>query len=280
MKTFKELLDQCSWEDLEDFLYEFSDAGRGKAHHIMEGFHRMYDELCQITPRHTNRKIGIQRIEEKYPGYPEHYLHACFRPSDGCFDPDKWSEYLGREIIPPKGRGLPPAALVAACMSHMHTFGYTRPEYEEAVKDLDIDQFQTIGIDMYDNPSLQTKKWLAQEIQSYHPDFEIPAWNDLTTMSQKYKISIGGSGWGDLLDDFPRQLEIIPQQLCKYRKYWIITTYPHFAVWEIIQRPLQTWIKKQLPPQAEIFRLTYEAQVEWDWYHPFRFIYVTIIAGK
>lgn len=157
MKTFKELLDQCSWEDLEDFLYEFSDAGRGKAHHIMEGFHRMYDELCQITPRHTNRKIGIQRIEEKYPGYPEHYLHACFRPSDGCFDPDKWSEYLGREVIPPKGRRLPPAAIVAACMSHMHTFGYTRPEYEEAVKDLDIDQFQTIGIDMYDNPSLKPK---------------------------------------------------------------------------------------------------------------------------
>lgn len=25
--TFKELLDQCSWEDLEDFLYEFPDVG-------------------------------------------------------------------------------------------------------------------------------------------------------------------------------------------------------------------------------------------------------------
>lgn len=25
--TFKELLDQCNWEDLEDFLYEFPDVG-------------------------------------------------------------------------------------------------------------------------------------------------------------------------------------------------------------------------------------------------------------
>lgn len=276
--TFKELLDQCNWEDLEDFLYEFPDVGMDEGRWKMEGFRRMYDELRGMTPQASEQKIQLRKPKEKGCDYPALFTRPA--ANSGYLSVCSWAEYLGQEVVPPKGMKLPPAALVAACMSHMHTFGYTRPEYEEAVKDLDIDQFQTIGIDMYDNPSLQTKKWLAQEIQSYHPDFEIPAWNDLTTMSQIYKISIGGSGWGDLLDDFPRQLEIIPQQLCKYRKYWIITTYPHFAVWEIIQRPLQTWIKKQLPPQAEIFRLTYEAQVEWDWYHPFRFIYVTIIAGK
>lgn len=43
--TFKELLDLCSWEDLEDFLYEFPDAGMGEGRWKMEGFHRMYDEL-------------------------------------------------------------------------------------------------------------------------------------------------------------------------------------------------------------------------------------------
>lgn len=43
--TFKELLNQCSWEDLEDFLYEFPDEGRGWGRQKMEGFRRMYDEL-------------------------------------------------------------------------------------------------------------------------------------------------------------------------------------------------------------------------------------------
>ena len=51
MKTFKELLDQCNWEELEDFLYEFPDEGRGWGRQKMEGFRRMYDELRGMTPR-------------------------------------------------------------------------------------------------------------------------------------------------------------------------------------------------------------------------------------
>lgn len=291
MKTFKELLDQCSWEELEDFLYEFSDAGRGKAHHIMEGFHRMYDELCQITPRHTNGKIGIQRIEEKYPGYPEHDLHACFRPSDGCFDPDEWSEYLGREIVPPKGMELPPAALVAACMCAIPKLGYTEQECEETYNqivehtaespivkyNLDLKIYNNLPLSLH-NSTRQRK--LRDRIWGNYYNAILTTTDDLTTMSQIYKISIGGSGWEDLPDDFPRQLEMIPKQLCKCRKYWIIINYMDLVLRKIIRKFLQTWIENHLPPQVEIFQIIYESRLEWGCSSSLPSNYVTIIAGK
>ena len=59
--TFKELLNQCSWEDLEDFLYEFPDEGRGWGRQKMEGFRRMYDELRGMTPRASEEKIQLQK---------------------------------------------------------------------------------------------------------------------------------------------------------------------------------------------------------------------------
>lgn len=60
MTTFKELLDQCSWEDLEDFRYEFPDVGMDEGRWKMEGFRRMYDELC--TQRRVNTIQKSNRI--------------------------------------------------------------------------------------------------------------------------------------------------------------------------------------------------------------------------
>ena len=68
--TFKELLDLCSWEDLEDFLYEFPDAGMGEGRWKMEGFHRMYDELCRMTPKGSKRKIRLRKPKDKGCDYP------------------------------------------------------------------------------------------------------------------------------------------------------------------------------------------------------------------
>ena len=60
--TFKELLDQCSWEDLEDFLYEFPDVGMDEGRWKMEGFRRMYDELRRMTPQASAPKAQGKRL--------------------------------------------------------------------------------------------------------------------------------------------------------------------------------------------------------------------------
>lgn len=70
MATFKELLNQCSWENLEDFLYEFPDVGMDEGRWKMEGFRRMYDELRRMTPQASEQKIQLRKPKEKGCDYP------------------------------------------------------------------------------------------------------------------------------------------------------------------------------------------------------------------
>ena len=284
--TFKELLDQCSWEDLKDFLYTLCCCGSDKRRHIMEGFHRMYDELRQIAPRHTNGKIGIQRIEEKYPGYPEHDLHACFRPSDGCFDPDEWSEYLGREIVPPKGMELPPAAIVAACMCAMSELGYTEQECRETYRRIAEPEVShrlvaryNLDIEVYNTPSASIKRQLMQWLRSPCAGFDLPTWDELLDLSCICRISFSHSSW-EAQDIFSKRLEMIPKQLCEYQKFWILVAYTDNALWAADQQFLQNWIGKYLPPQAEIHFLAQQSQNEWDRIISLEHVHLTIVAGR
>ena len=127
--TFKELLNQCRWEDLEDFLYEFPDEGRGWGRQKMEGFRRMYDELRGMTPRASKEKIRLQKDEIEGCEFSALFTRPTLNLPSG-----RWPEYLGQEVVPPKGMELPPAAIVAACMCAMSELGYTEQECRETYR--------------------------------------------------------------------------------------------------------------------------------------------------
>lgn len=287
--TFKELLNQCSWEDLEDFLYEFPDVGMDEGRWKMEGFRRMYDELRRMTPQASEQKIQLRKPKEKGCDYPALFTRPA--ANSGYLSACSWAEYLGQEVVPPKGMKLPPAALVAACMCAIPKLGYTEQECEETYNqivehtaespivkyDLYLKIYNNLPLSLH-NSTRQRK--LRDRIWGNYYNAILTTTDDLTTMSQIYKISIGGSGWDDLLDDFPRQLEMIPKQLCKCRKYWIIINYMDLVLRKIIRKFLQTWIENHLPPQVEIFQIIYESRLEWGRSCSLPSNYVTIIAGK
>ena len=191
--TFKELLNQCSWEDLEDFLYEFPDVGMDEGRWKMEGFRRMYDELRRMTPQASEQKIQLRKPKEKGCDYPALFTRPA--ANSGYLSACSWAEYLGQEVVPPKGMKLPPAALVAACMCGMSEFGYTDQECEEAYKRLaehhaeDPVAKYDLDMDIYDNPTRPIKKRLMRRIWDYHTGFDIPAWDELPTQSRICHIS-------------------------------------------------------------------------------------------
>ena len=97
--TFKELLNQCSWEDLEDFLYEFPDVGMDEGRWKMEGFRRMYDELRGMTPRATKEKIRLQKDEIEGCEFSALFTRPTLNLPSG-----RWPEYLGLEAQEKHGR--------------------------------------------------------------------------------------------------------------------------------------------------------------------------------
>ena len=202
--TFKELLNQCRWEDLEDFLYEFPDVGMDEGRWKMEGFRRMYDELRRMTPQASEQKIQLRKPKEKGCDYPALFTRPA--ANSGYLSACSWAEYLGQEVVPPKGMKLPPAALVAACMCGMSEFGYTDQECEEAYKRLaehyaeDSVVKYDLDMDIYDNPTRPIKKWLMRRIRDYHTGFDIPAWDELPTQSRICHISFSHYSWDDAQD--------------------------------------------------------------------------------
>ena len=279
--TFKELLNQCSWEDLEDFLYEFPDEGRGWGRQKMEGFRRMYDELRGMTPRASKEKIWLQKDEIEGCEFSALFTRPTLNLPSG-----RWPEYLGQEVVPPKGMELPPAAIVAACMCAMSELGYTEQECEEAHKRLAEHHAEDpvvkydLDMDIYDNPTRPIKKRLMRRIRDYHTGFDIPAWNDLPGLSHICQISFSHYSWDDAQDGVPKRLEMIPKQLCEYQKFWILVAYTDHALWAADQQFLQNWIGKYLPPQAETHFLAQESQNEWDRIISLEHVHLTIVAGR
>ena len=279
--TFKELLNQCSWEDLEDFLYEFPDEGRGWGRQKMEGFRRMYDELRGMTPRASKEKIWLQKDEIEGCEFSALFTRPTLNLLSG-----RWPEYLGQEVVPPKGMELPPAAIVAACMCAMSELGYTEQECEEAHKRLAEHHAEDpvvkydLDMDIYDNPTRPIKKRLMRRIRDYHTGFDIPAWNDLPGLSHICQISFSHYSWDDAQDGVPKRLEMIPKQLCEYQKFWILVAYTDHALWAADQQFLQNWIGKYLPPQAETHFLAQESQNEWDRIISLEHVHLTIVAGR
>ena len=281
--TFKELLDLCSWEDLEDFLYEFPDAGMGEGRWKMAGFHRMYDELCRMAPKASKQKIRLRKPKDKGCDYPELFTQPT--ANAGYLSACSWAEYLGQEIVPPKGMELPPAALVAACMCAMSELGYTEQECDETYNRLveHTGEYSfaryDLDLDVYENPTHSTKRRLMQWIQDRHAGFDIPVWSDLLTLSHICSISLQHDSW-EAQGGFSKQLGLIPKQLREYRKFWTFAIYTDMALWESIQHLLQTGVEKRLAPQAEILTLAQVSQIEWDRrVFPGR-VRLTILAGK
>jgi len=281
--TFKELLDLCSWEDLEDFLYEFPDAGMGESRWKMEGFHRMYDELCRMTPKGSKRKIRLRKPKDKGGDYPALFTRPT--ANAGYLSTCSWAGYLGQEIVPPKGMELPPAALVAACMCAMSEFGYTEQECDETCNRLvehtgeySFTRYD-LDLDVYENPTHSTKRRLMQWIQDCHAGFDIPAWSDVLTLSHICSISLQHDSW-EAQGGFSKQLGLIPKQLCAYRKFWMLVNYTDFALWTADQKFFQDWVKKCLHPQAEIYILAQKSQNEWDRILPSKHVRLTIVAGR
>ena len=282
--TFKELLNQCSWEDLEDFLYEFPDVGMDEGRWKMEGFRRMYDELRGMTPQASEQKIQLRKPKEKGSDYPALFTRPA--ANSGYLSACSWAEYLGQEVVPPKGMKLPPAALVATCMCGMSEFGYTDQECEEAYKRLaehhaeDSVVKYDLDMDIYDNPTRPIKKRLMRRIRDYHTGFDIPAWDDLPGLSHICQISFSHYSWDDAQDGVPKRLEMIPKQLCEYQKFWILVAYTDHALWAADQQFLQNWIGKHLPPQAETHFLAQQSQNKWDRIISSEHAHLTIVAGR
>ena len=171
-------------------------------------------------------------------------------------------------------------------MCGMSEFGYTDQECEEAHKRLAEHHAEDpvvkydLDMDIYDNPTRPIKKRLMRRIRDYHTGFDIPAWNDLPGLSHICQISFSHYSWDDAQDGVPKRLEMIPKQLCEYRKFWIFAIYTDLALWESIQRPLQTGVEKRLTPQAEILTLAQVSQIEWDRRVFPKRVRLTILAGK
>lgn len=282
--TFKELLNQCSWEDLEDFLYEFPDVGMDEGRWKMEGFRRMYDELRRMTPQASEQKIQLRKPKEKGCDYPALFTRPA--ANSGYLSACSWAEYLGQEVIPPKGMELPPAAIVAACMCAMSELGYTEQECRETYRRIAEPEVShrlvaryNLDIEVYNTPSASIKRQLMQWLRSPCAGFDLPTWDEFLDLSCICRISFSHSSW-EAQDIFSKRLEMIPKQLCEYRKFWIFAIYTDLALWESIQRPLQTGVEKRLTPQAEILTLAQVSQIEWDRRVFPKRVRLTILAGK
>jgi len=282
--TFKELLNQCSWEDLEDFLYEFPDVGMDEGRWKMEGFRRMYDELRRITPQASEQKIQLQKPKEKGCDYPALFTRPA--ANSGYLSACSWAEYLGQEVVPPKGMELPPAAIVAACMCAMSELGYTEQECRETCRRIAEPEVSrrlvaryNLDIEVYNTPSASIKRQLMQWLRSPCAGFDLPTWDEFLDLSCICRISFSHSS-REAQDIFSKRLEMIPKQLCEYRKFWIFAIYTDLALWESIQRPLQTGVEKRLTPQAEILTLAQVSQIEWDRRVFPKRVRLTILAGK
>ena len=284
MTTFKELLDQCSWEDLEDFLYEFPDVGMDEGRWKMEGFRRMYDELRRMAPQASEEKIQLRKPREKGCDYPALFTKPA--ANSGYLSAYSWAEYLGQEVVPPKGMELPPAAIVAACMCAMSELGYTEQECRETCRRIAEPEVSrrlvaryNLNIEVYNTPSASIKRQLMQWLRSPCAGFDLPTWDEFLDLSCICRISFSHSSW-EAQDIFSKRLEMIPKQLCEYRKFWIFAIYTDLALWESIQRPLQTGVEKRLTPQAEILTLAQVSQIEWDRRVFPKRVRLTILAGK
>ena len=282
--TFKELLDQCSWEDLEDFLYEFPDVGMDEGRWKMEGFRRMYDELRRMAPQASEEKIQLRKPREKGCDYPALFTKPA--ANSGYLSAYSWAEYLGQEVVPPKGMELPPAAIVAACMCAMSELGYTEQECRETCRRIAEPEVSrrlvaryNLNIEVYNTPSASIKRQLMQWLRSPCAGFDLPTWDEFLDLSCICRISFSHSSW-EAQDIFSKRLEMIPKQLCEYRKFWIFAIYTDLALWESIQRPLQTGVEKRLAPQAEILTLAQVSQIEWDRRVLPGRVRLTILAGK
>lgn len=282
--TFKELLDQCNWEELEDFLYEFPDVGMDEGRWKMEGFRRMYDELRRMTPQASEQKIQLRKPKEKGCDYPALFTRPA--ANSGYLSACSWAEYLGQEVVPPKGMKLPPAAIVAACMCAMSELGYTEQECRETYRRITEPEVShrlvaryNLDIEVYNTPSASIKRQLMQWLRSPCVGFDLPTWDELLDLSCICRIRFSHSSW-EAQDIFSKRLEMIPKQLCEYRKFWIFAIYTDLALWESIQRPLQTGVEKRLTPQAEILTLAQVSQIEWDRRVLPGRVRLTILAGK
>lgn len=282
--TFKELLDQCSWEDLEDFLYEFPDVGMDEGRWKMEGFRRMYDELRRMAPQASEEKIQLRKPREKGCDYPALFTKPA--ANSGYLSAYSWAEYLGQEVVPPKGMELPPAAIVAACMCAMSELGYTEQECRETYRRIAEPEVShrlvaryNLDIEVYNTPSASIKRQLMQWLRSPCAGFDLPTWDEFLDLSCICRISFSHSSW-EAQDIFSKRLEMIPKQLCEYRKFWIFAIYTDLALWESIQRPLQTGVEKRLTLQAEILTLAQVSQIEWDRRVFPKRVRLTILAGK
>ena len=279
--TFKELLNQCSWEDLEDFLYEFPDEGRGWGRQKMEGFRRMYDELRGMTPRASEEKIQLQKDEIEGCEFSALFTRPTLNLPSG-----RWPEYLGQEVVPPKGMELPPAAIVAACMCAMSELGYTEQECRETYRRIAEPEVShrlvaryNLDIEVYNTPSASIKRQLMQWLRSPCAGFDLPTWDEFLDLSCICRISFSHSSW-EAQDIFSKRLEMIPKQLCEYQKFWILVAYTDHALWAADQQFLQNWIGKYLPPQAETHFLAQESQNEWDRIISLEHVHLTIVAGR
>jgi len=181
---------------------------------------------------------------------------------------------------------LPPAAIVAACMCAMSELGYTEQECRETCRRIAEPEVSrrlvaryNLDIEVYNTPSASIKRQLMQWLRSPCAGFDLPTWDEFLDLSCICRISFSHSS-REAQDIFSKRLEMIPKQLCEYRKFWIFAIYTDLALWESIQRPLQTGVEKRLTPQAEILTLAQVSQIEWDRRVFPKRVRLTILAGK
>jgi hypothetical protein len=234
-----------------------------------------------MTPRASEEKIQLQKDEIEGCEFSALFTRPTLNLPSG-----RWPEYLGQEVVPPKGMKLPPAAIVAACMCAMSELGYTEQECRETCRRIAEPEVShrlvaryNLDIEVYNTPSASIKRQLMQWLRSPCVGFDLPTWDELLDLSCICRISFSHSSW-EAQDIFSKRLEMIPKQLCEYRKFWIFAIYTDLALWESIQRPLQTGVEKRLAPQAEILTLAQVSQIEWDRRVLPGRVRLTILAGK
>ena len=182
----------------------------------------MYDELRGMTPRASEEKIQLQKDEIEGCEFSALFTRPTLNLPSG-----RWPEYLGQEVVPPKGMKLPPAAIVAACMCAMSELGYTEQECRETCRRIAEPEVShrlvaryNLDIEVYNTPSASIKRQLMQWLRSPCVGFDLPTWDELLDLSCICRISFSHSSW-EAQDIFSKRLEMIPKQLCEYRKFWI-----------------------------------------------------------
>ena len=171
-------------------------------------------------------------------------------------------------------------------MCAMSELGYTEQECRETCRRIAEPEVSrrlvaryNLNIEVYNTPSASIKRQLMQWLRSPCAGFDLPTWDEFLDLSCICRISFSHSSW-EAQDIFSKRLEMIPKQLCEYRKFWIFAIYTDLALWESIQRPLQTGVEKRLAPQAEILTLAQVSQIEWDRRVLPGRVRLTILAGK